>query len=275
MTSQEELDAAQEAFAQPKEAPKENIGYKKIPLVESFGPVIQGEGLLIGAATAFMRFGGCDYNCERCDSLHAVRPNLFNKTAEYLTIGELTIRAREIVGHTRWITLSGGNPCIWDLEPMIDATDKDINYAVETQATYWRDWVLKCSMVTLSPKGPGMGEKFEPEKFGVFAEKLKGHPGVCLKVVVFEQRDLELIVHILSKWPHLRNRAFISIGNPYPPEPAKRDEDAPADNTYAMSGFLLERMRDIVKTVLTDERLQGVRILPQLHVLLYGNERER
>jgi 7-carboxy-7-deazaguanine synthase len=44
------------------------------PVVEVFGPTIQGEGALAGLPTLFVRFGGCDYRCSWCDSLLAVLP---------------------------------------------------------------------------------------------------------------------------------------------------------------------------------------------------------
>ncbi|TIU92326.1 MAG: 7-carboxy-7-deazaguanine synthase QueE, partial [Mesorhizobium sp.] len=43
-----------------------------IRVSEIFGPTIQGEGMLIGLPTVFVRTGGCDYRCSWCDSLHAV-----------------------------------------------------------------------------------------------------------------------------------------------------------------------------------------------------------
>lgn len=44
----------------------------RIRIAEIFGPTIQGEGVLIGEPTVFVRTGGCDYRCAWCDSLHAV-----------------------------------------------------------------------------------------------------------------------------------------------------------------------------------------------------------
>lgn len=41
---------------------------KKIPVLEIFGPTIQGEGMVIGQKTMFVRTGGCDYRCSWCDS---------------------------------------------------------------------------------------------------------------------------------------------------------------------------------------------------------------
>lgn len=40
----------------------------KIPVLEIFGPTIQGEGAVIGRKTMFIRTAGCDFNCAWCDS---------------------------------------------------------------------------------------------------------------------------------------------------------------------------------------------------------------
>lgn len=34
-----------------------------LPVIECFGPVVQGEGMLAGQQTMFVRLGGCDYRC--------------------------------------------------------------------------------------------------------------------------------------------------------------------------------------------------------------------
>ncbi|MBO1911807.1 7-carboxy-7-deazaguanine synthase QueE, partial [Microvirga sp. 3-52] len=40
----------------------------KIPVMEVFGPTIQGEGMVMGQKTMFVRTAGCDYSCAWCDS---------------------------------------------------------------------------------------------------------------------------------------------------------------------------------------------------------------
>ena len=62
---------------------------KKLPLMELFGPTIQGEGTVIGQQTYFLRFGLCDYKCRMCDSMHAVDPRLVKANATYLTQAEI------------------------------------------------------------------------------------------------------------------------------------------------------------------------------------------
>ncbi len=50
-------------------ARKKVIGMAKgIPVLEIFGPTIQGEGMVIGQKTMFVRTAGRDYSCGWCDS---------------------------------------------------------------------------------------------------------------------------------------------------------------------------------------------------------------
>ena len=49
---------------------RDGSGWKlsKIPVIEIFGPTIQGEGMVVGQKTMFVRTAGCDYSCSWCDS---------------------------------------------------------------------------------------------------------------------------------------------------------------------------------------------------------------
>lgn len=253
---------------------------KRIPLVESFGPTIQGEGAVIGYQTIFLRFGGCDYKCTRCDSLHAVLPKLFRNSARYLTQEEILIEALLIAKHCEWITLSGGNPCMHDLSALVKGlklAGKKI--AVETQGTLWQDWLMDCDHVTVSPKGPGMGEEFDPYQFKEFMLELGNHPDLSIKVVIFGEEDLEFTKVLLQDYSQHKEKFFLSIGNIFPPAPAKRgtDGDEELDNEeISRQNFIdivLTRYKWIIKQVMEMPELASCRILPQLHTLLWGNDK--
>ena len=264
----------------------------KVPLVEIFGPTIEGEGNVIGYQTIFLRFGGCDYKCQRCDSLHAVLPSLYlNDTqTQILTVDELIKTTedflKEKVPHCEWITLSGGNPCMWDITEFIDhfrtktisipAQTRDVPYriALETQGTIWREWIHNCDKITVSPKGPGMGERFEQDKFDRFVYELVNHPGFTIKVVVFDQRDLDFASTLLERHPYMREKFFLSIGNENPPAPAARyNDEEETHQQFVMR--TLKNMKILLEDIMTDPRLASTRVLPQLHTLLWANETGR
>src|SRR5215216_6542723 len=136
---------------------------KKIPVLEIFGPTVQGEGLVIGTRTFFIRFGLCDYRCKMCDSMHAVDPGSVKANARYLTQRQIfdEVKSRMDEHNCAWVTLSGGNPAMHDLTELCTLLKFDEKLiSIETQGTIAPMWIGLCDYITISPKGPGMGEQF-------------------------------------------------------------------------------------------------------------------
>lgn len=258
---------------QPKE--------KKIPVLECFGPTIQGEGQMIGYQTYFLRFGLCDYKCRLCDSLHAVDPQQVKANAEWLTQEQIAGKFLEHVSHydhsTNWVTLSGGNPCIHNLEQLVDLLQQQgFQIAVETQGTFSPLWLLDCDKVTISPKGQGIGEKIELDKLDNFIGMFSFHNQLdllSLKIPVFDQRDLELASMLVQRYdkfiPH--DRIYLSLGNPFPP-----DVNGHSPVKYAeLITILIGKYKQLFEDISIDPVLKNVRFLPQWHVFVWGNDKGR
>lgn len=269
---------------------------KRFPVIEIFGPVIQGEGSQAGVQTMFVRFGGCDYRCTMCDSLHAVMPQAVQKHATYMDYKEITRQLEEAYRLTRvkWVTFSGGNPCMHKLDKLVDQLIYNgwhIN--VETQGTLWQEWLNRCTIITISPKSMGMGEKFEEGTLRKFLSRISSRP-ICVKIVVFGPQDLEMALHIKgivddqsAFCPPGSVAYYLSLGNPYPPvlneelDLVENPETVWASNldrsipASSLASTLLTNYRELSEEVLQDHRLKDFRFLPQLHVLVYGNETGR
>ena len=256
---------------------------KKLPLVECFGPTVQGEGKMIGYRTSFLRFGLCDYKCTMCDSMHAVDPAQVKMNATYLTPEEIVNELLAVHDPNQtfslnadWVTFSGGNPCIHDLKELVlrirglDITHGELKIAVETQGTFCPDWLLMCDVITVSPKSPGMGEKFEQDKFVNFCLKMMHHPGFNIKVVVFNMQDIEFlkVINDLVRGihPRLADEMYASLGNPFPPG---KDHDLNSDNELKLR--LLAEYRMLTEDLLQVQDLKNVKFLPQMHVLTWAN----
>ena len=257
---------------------------KRIPLVDIFGPTIQGEGQLIGRPTWFVRLGGCDYKCFFCDTDYAVDPRTMKErgtprmTAEQIAQKFLRLAERSSV---RLVTLSGGNPAIWNMGPFVLAMRKaGFKIAVETQGSIYHDWIAHCDYVTISPKGPGMTTENSFEDVSLFLTRLGeshvGHLwGVCLKIPILIKDDLLFAERIKVLGDIHGVPLYLQGGNrfihPSWYDTPGRQSDDPATLTMLREELLtgLERISDMVMYEFPD--LTGCPILPQMHVLLFGN----
>lgn len=258
---------------------KDEQGVKKLPVMEVFGPTIQGEGAVIGHITTFIRFGLCDYKCVMCDSMFAVDPNSVKANAKWLTPEEIVNEllpyqsTKQYQLRAPWVTFSGGNPTIHDLTELVQRikelnTSSEIKIAVETQGTLRPRWLHMCDVVTCSPKAPGMGEKFELDKFSEFVQEFQYHQGFNVKVVAFSMADLEWITSIndIMVDMGLGDKMYVSLGNPNPPG---KDNDLTKDELRA---YLLDEYMLMVEDLLSMPHMSNVKFLPQLHVLTWGNK---
>lgn len=263
---------------------------KTIPLMELFGPTIQGEGNVIGQQTYFLRFGLCDYRCRMCDSLHAVIPALVKAQGRRLTQQQIFEEFWEFrhPNSTNWVTFSGGNPAIHDLNDLLNMMHRNkILVNVETQGTKYHQWLNYVDNLTISPKGPGMGETHDHVVFTRFLDQLDQHHyeygkgslyNRCFKIVVFDERDLQfardIFRFLVHRYPHLNTdtQLYLSLGNPNPPEPKLTggEEDAgPQFNPEEQ----LKQYRLLQEEICRDPILSKVRFLPQWHAFVWGNEK--
>src|SRR3954469_14267843 len=95
-------------------------GVRGHPVIEIFGPTIQGEGAEAGLATHFVRLGGCDSRCSWRDTMYAVDPATVRATSEPLLAAEIVERLERLEGRPEWVTLSGGNPALHRLDALVE-----------------------------------------------------------------------------------------------------------------------------------------------------------
>lgn len=235
-----------------------------IRISEIFGPTIQGEGPLIGLPTVFVRTGGCDYRCSWCDTLHAV-DSQYRDDWKPLSVDAIW---REVTtlsgGKPLTISLSGGNPAIQPLADLIArGHGEGYRFALETQGSIAKEWFAHLDYLVLSPKPPSSNMQTD---FGKLEDCLaaagKG-PQISLKFVIFDDEDYAYAKDLSARYPRLN--VYLQPGNHTPPPP--EDDDALVD----ING-IMDRMLWLIEKV-TNDRWFEVRVLPQLHVLLWGNRR--
>lgn len=233
-----------------------------ISVCEIFGPTIQGEGSLIGQPTVFVRTAGCDFRCSWCDTLYAVEPR-YNKDWQKMTAQEILAEIDRLSGNRPLlVTLSGGNPAIQPLDHLIDlGRASGYTFALETQGSLAKKWFRRLALLTISPKPPSSGMTTDWLKVQDCLEAAAGVETV-LKCVVMDEADYLFAKETAGRFPHLP--VFLQ---PCHPHPLVGEE----------SGGLMgendnERLLRLIDRVIVDGWFSA-RILPQLHVLLWGNKR--
>lgn len=87
---------------------------------------LQGEGLLAGLPMVFVRFAGCPVGCADCDTDYGVKSRV--------GVEELVRRVvATATPSTGWVWLTGGEPTIHDLNPLVAGLHKmDFRVALAT-----------------------------------------------------------------------------------------------------------------------------------------------
>jgi 7-carboxy-7-deazaguanine synthase len=239
--------------------PHHKAGDVGLPVIEIFGPTIQGEGPEAGVPAYFVRFGGCDYRCAWCDSMHAANPAEVRANAERLTTEQVVQRLGELPVGPELVVLSGGNPALLDLGALVFALKSEgRRVAVETQGSRWREWLADVDRLVISPKPPssGMAGPGEIDAFQVFMNKVTYASAPVLKIVVFDQVDLDWAA--ARHHDHPRLPLFLSVGT---------DIGMGEGETLVR---LRERYRWLCEAVARRVDLCDTRVQPQLHVIAWG-----
>ncbi len=233
-----------------------------IRISEIFGPTIQGEGPLIGQPTVFVRTAGCDYRCSWCDTLYAVLPE-YRGEWQFMSPTEILTRVDVLAGNRPiLISLSGGNPALQPLGPFIQlARQQGHSFALETQGSIPQPWFSELDWIVISPKPPSshMTADWAAVKECITAAGQRAR--YALKIVIFDDADYAFARDAAARFPDVL--MYLQVGNPINASAASKAPDL---------SDLAARFRWLSEKVANDHWF-GVHVLPQLHVLIWGNER--
>ena len=107
----------------------------RYPIAETFYSII-GEGEFTGQAAFFIRLAGCNLNCDFCDTNYEEK---YQATPE-----ELYAEAKNY--QSRIVVITGGEPTIHSLRPIVDTFKREFRIHLETNGsllpdTYDFDWI--------------------------------------------------------------------------------------------------------------------------------------
>lgn len=228
----------------------------KIRISEIFGPTIQGEGAVIGVPTVFVRTGGCDYRCSWCDTLHAV-DSQYRHEWKPMSADEIFSEVKKLSNNKPLtISLSGGNPATQPLASLIEMGKKeDYRFALETQGSVAQDWFSNLDILTLSPKPPSSGMKTDWNMFDECLTAANNSPKTTLKIVIFDEDDYAFAQETAKRYPKLD--MYIQPGN------HKVEGQSDIDGINQRFCWLLDKINK--------DQWFNVHLLPQLHVMIWGN----
>jgi 7-carboxy-7-deazaguanine synthase len=238
----------------------------RIRISEIFGPTVQGEGPLIGRPTVFVRTGGCDYRCAWCDTLYAVLPD-YRDQWTLITPPDIMARVNELAGgQPILVSLSGGNPALQPLADLITlGRNHGHSFALETQGSIAQPWFADLDWLMLSPKPPSSETTTDLELVDACLAAAQARPRCVIKISIFDDADYDFARSVAARYPSLP--VYLQVGNPSPLIAAGRTDTEQADEDD-----LARRLRWLIGKVVAD-RWFAATVLPQLHVLAWGNKR--
>jgi 7-carboxy-7-deazaguanine synthase len=218
---------------------------------------IQGEGLLAGVPSIFIRTSGCNLRCHWCDTPYAS----WKPEGPEMSIEEILKKISE--WDCNHIVLTGGEPMIApDLPELAAVLKKQKKHiTIETAGTILPNGI-PCDLASLSPKlanstpslerDPAWAKKHETTRLQpeVIAEWIRKYP-FQLKFVVSSEKDLAEIKDLLSRLPPVPFHLILLM-----------PEGIDNKTLASRSPWLVE----ICKR-------EGFRFCPRLHIELFGHTR--
>lgn len=205
---------------------------------EIFGS-IQGEGVTIGIPTTFIRLTGCNLRCRWCDTRYAY------EDGEELDIPGILARVRKI--GKEQVCVTGGEPLTQPETPkLIDKlVEQGCLVTLETNGSRSIE-PLQCSnslMISMDVKCPGSGEHTKMEFSNI---EMLG-PTDQIKFIIADRADYDYARSVLKEHGPTCNIVMTPVDG--------RD------------------LKELAEWVLDDGL--NVRVLPQLHKIIWGDERAR
>jgi len=216
---------------------------------------IQGEGILAGVPSVFLRTSGCNLRCTWCDTPYTS----WNPEGDDLQLDDILDDVRR--GGSTHVVVTGGEPMIQqDIMQLTQRLkDLELHITIETAGTVYQP--VTCDLMSISPKLANSTPTLrEDGRWAAQHDRLRYQPDVLkqlmaeysyqLKFVVSDPGDLAEIETILKETGADRSRVLLM------PEGTS-------------SETLSERARWVVDIC----KREGFRYGPRLHIDIYGNER--
>jgi 7-carboxy-7-deazaguanine synthase len=167
---------------------------------------IQGEGLLTGVPSVFIRIAGCPLRCEWCDTKYALDPS----AGEEMTIPQILDKIKDISSppdneprtmnnEHLYVVITGGEPMVNNQLPQLAAELKklDMHITIETAGIKFVP-ELPCDLMSISPKLSNTKNAPASPLYIEAVRHLIEHYQYQLKFVVDSPADLPEITNFIA-----------------------------------------------------------------------------
>lgn len=187
----------------------------KAPIIEIFSS-FQGEGLLIGERQIFVRFAGCNLNCNYCDT----NDSKSEKSGVLMTPEEVCLKINEILTpDCKTISFTGGEPSLYPEFISEVSKNFDLDIMLETNGTLPDkiDLIDRLDMVSLDIKLP---EHFDGDfDESIFLNEIKSlnllmskSINVYCKVVILPSTKIKSFKEVVEKLSqNISNKSNLKI----------------------------------------------------------------
>jgi 7-carboxy-7-deazaguanine synthase len=216
---------------------------------------IQGEGMLTGVPSVFVRTSGCNLRCVWCDTPYTS----WTPEGADMTIEEVLACVRQ--HPAKHAVVTGGEPMI--APDIIRLTERirhlGLHVTVETAGTVYHP--VACDLMSISPKlENSTPRERENGKWAAQHERLRYQPEVLKQLMAEYEYQLKFVVASPDDMPEI----------------ARILEDTDADRSRVVlmpEGITSDAIRERAPWLTEICKREGFRYSPRLHIDLWGNRR--
>jgi len=216
---------------------------------------VQGEGMLAGVPSVFVRTSGCNLRCVWCDTPYTS----WTPEGRAMEVDEIVGAAASFPA--RHVVVTGGEPMI--APGIVELTQKlaanGLHITIETAGTVYAP--VKCDLMSISPKlANSTPHERDAGRWAAQHERLRRQPEILrrlmadyeyqLKFVIAAPEDIAEVESLIDETGAARQRVVLM------------PEGIDAETLSERGRWLVEICKE-----------RGYRFSPRLHVMLWGNRR--